>query len=208
MRISDFDCSFLRSYSHIVLDFDGTLVDSIPAKNAALQTAVSRVLPLTSEIVEYISATTHLTRIERLKGIMMIADETSPQSLEDARLALDKALCGVYDQVQKSAQLISFIQTAQASSKIYIVSAAPEDDLNLWISRNLLSEKIDQVSGAPRDKSVALSEITFRVARPDTAGIIYVGDTEYDRELAMRNNIDFMWSEFCMADRVSNARKG
>lgn len=183
-------------------------MDSIPAKNAALQTAVSSVLPLTSGIVEYISATTHLTRIERLKGIMKIAGETSPQSFEDTRVALDKALLGVYDQVQKSAQLISFIQTAHANRKINIVSAAPEDDLNLWISRNLLYEKINQVIGAPRDKSEALSEIIWKEAGPGTEGIIYVGDTEYDRELAMRNNIDFMWSEFCTADKVSDMRKG
>lgn len=190
-------------YDVIIVDFDGTVVDSIGKKNSAFAEVFSVVAKGNSEVQRYINKTTHLSREERLMGLATIVRKIEGGDVIEIanrfRARLDVALASVYESSIVSKALIDFLSSAHVFTAVSIISAAPQIEIKAWIKSRQLESVFQSVTGAPSSKVKAFAN-AIQEAQRGKSKVIYVGDTNYDFELANRYGCDFMWSEFTHAN--------
>ncbi len=179
----------------VVLDFDGTLIDS----NSLKYNAFFKLFPDDPESENIVSAVLdeifEKSRYDILAEIMARRQRRQP---EQNPLAL-KNLARAYNRLvldgAKHCRLIPGAKEAldflAARLRLYVSSTTPEDALKEIIDFRGWNDYFVDIFGYPRKKPETLAEIIER-EKVANSGVIVIGDGESDRLSARENRCKFI----------------
>ena len=177
----------------ILLDFDGTVIDSNNIKDDAFNIIFNRWPNEKDEMIRYHLANNHIDRKRKfnhiVKRILKIDDN------EDLiNELLDKFSKLTYQKIIKSKMkrgAHNFIKYFYKIIPIYLVSATPNDELKKIIYKMGLNTFFKKIYGAPLDKKEIFKKI-LKHENIKPAEAICIGDSQEDFESAKITKIPFV----------------
>lgn len=177
----------------IILDFDGTIVESVDIKTEAFRELFGSYPAMLDRIMAYHLSHNGISREVKFKYIFeQILGRPYDAALREATARQFSAL--VFDRVVSC----PFVPGAQAFLErfaprvpIYVVSASPHDELIRVIQARHLARYLRGFFGSPEPKRQIVSRILAGEAvRPGAA--IYVGDSLEDYRVARELGVSFI----------------
>ncbi len=188
--------SFLPSsaLNIIILDFDGTIVESLPLKTAAFRKVFSFASPAhLDEIIAFHLENGGISRYDKFRYIYahILHEPLTPG--QEERLA-SKYVSLIFDAMLT----VPYVQGAEELLKscsralpLYIVSATPEGEMQEIARRRGLTKYFVRVYGSPKTKAECIREILAETgASPEEA--LFVGDAPNDWEAAHETGVRFV----------------
>lgn len=173
----------IDSLRAIVLDFDGTIVDSIDVKTQAF---FDLFLPFGEDVAirarDYHLDHQGITRTKKIEHIVREFDLPSNELLRD-RLA-DQFAALVLDRVVACPYLpgaLEFLRHQSPRLPLFLVSATPGSELGKIVERRGISSYFTTIFGYPPDKQDALSQI-LRDNEFASQDVLTIGDSLSDLE--------------------------
>jgi len=178
----------------LFFDFDGVLADSVEVKT----TAFARLFEpfgaeVSAKVVDHHRLHSGVTRVEKFRHYYR---EFLHQPLSEEELA---ALCRrfaklVVDEVVKAPEIPGaekFLRLFAAKLPLFVVSAAPEAELQEIVTSRGWSDYFREVRGAPRSKRENLAMLLQRYDLA-AARCLFFGDAEADYQAAQACGVRFM----------------
>ena len=180
----------------IVLDFDGTLVESNHIKDQAFETIFSEWPDHKDAMLAW-----HLPRntVDRREKFRYFVEEILGQdgnqglidTLNDRFSELTRHTIAECPWVEGAQE---FLEECQGKLPLYLVSATPQDELEGIVKERSLCETFERTYGAPLDKVEVLKEI-MATEEASPQEMIYIGDSPEDQEAAVSLDIHFIGIE-------------
>ncbi|MHC8597357.1 HAD family hydrolase [Arenicellales bacterium IMCC55707] len=177
----------------ILLDFDGVILDSVSIKDEAFLSLFSNHGPETQgKAKEFWFNTRGMNRAKRIrKGFF----ESTNINLTEKQLT---SLIDLYKKRIMSSMMnahwvkgaIEFLSTQQ-HGPVFIVTAAPEEEVRSVIAKRQISQYIQGVYGGPRSKVDNIAMV-FADAQREITKTIFVGDSLNDLTSAQFYSIPFL----------------
>ena len=177
----------------IVLDFDGTLVESNHIKDQAFETIFSEWPDHKDAMLAW-----HLPRntVDRREKFRYFVEEMLGQ--QDNRELVD-GLTEKFSNLTRQAIIDcpmvegtpEFLEHFRGKLPLYLVSATPQKELDEIIAKRDLKDTFKRIYGAPIDKIEVLGEImSEEKASPNQ--MLSIGDSPEDQQAAESLDIDFI----------------
>lgn len=173
-------------FDAVVFDFDGTLVDSAPAKyraffdifpgDDAIQRIVADVLRLDPDGSRH-AVIPRMGALMREQGIELSGTDG------DRILAYGEAVLKAVAACPALARAEEALQLARRSGKVHVSSNTPQEPLRDLLDRRGWLKLIDGVHGYPSRKSDTLRAVVAQTGG-DAARVLTVGDGPSDEEAA------------------------
>ena len=174
------------SFSAIILDFDGVILESVDVKTEAFRSLFSHLPDRVEEIVSYHRGNTGLSRFEKFRYIYdhILGKELSDQEF---RGLTERYHALVFEGVIAAPCVEGageFLSRFYRSVPLFVVSATPEDELKEIIRQRSMDGFFRDIFGSPRKKSDCILEILERQGlEPGQA--LFVGDALNDYDTAL-----------------------
>lgn len=173
-------------FDAVVFDFDGTLVDSAPAKyraffdifpgDDAIQRVVADVLRLDPDGSRH-AVIPRMGALMREQGIELSGTDSDRISAYGETVLKAVAACPALARAEEALQL------ARRSGKVHVSSNTPQEPLRDLLDRRGWLKLIDGVHGYPSRKSDTLRAVVAQTGG-DAARVLTVGDGPSDEEAA------------------------
>lgn len=177
----------------IILDFDGTIVESVDIKDAAFKALFKDYPDKIDEIMDYHLAHNTIVRFDKFKHITTkILGKKYTKDLEKklgesfAAFIFDSIVACPY--VKGAAELLEYFSN---KVPLFLVSATPEKELDAILKARGIKKYFKRVYAVPWIKMEALRDIVSREnIRAEEA--VYIGDSYEDCEAAGEAGVRFM----------------
>ena len=188
------------TYSCILFDLDGTIVDSAPGITATLAYTFERLglpIPSASELLKYVGP-------PLLDSFRDFADLTVEQSAEALVIYREKYLdVGAYDATQYPGVGLVLKAIAESPLPMSLATSKPELPATLILEHFNLATYFDVITGASEDevrsaKKDVVAEALVRLAAmgADISRPVLVGDREHDVLGAAANDVPTIFVEW------------
>ncbi|MFA5844046.1 MAG: methyltransferase domain-containing protein [Coriobacteriia bacterium] len=176
----------------VILDFDGTLVDSVGIKDRAFASLYAH-LPEWPEIERYHLANNAVIRFEKFRHIAedILGEPYTPETEE--RLAAEFSAC-VTEAIVACPWVdgaLEFLREWSARVPLYLVSVNPAGELARILEAREAAGFFREVYATPWVKTDAFADILAREG-VSAADAVFVGDTPEDRAFAEKAGIPFV----------------
>lgn len=178
----------------VFFDFDGVIVESVDIKtNAFAKLFEGEGEPVVKRVVAYHLNNTGVSRYDKFRHIYK---EMLARPLDEAEFGrlCDRFAALVVDEVVKAPYVKGaeeFLTRYAPVLRCYVVSAAPQSEIEEIIDRRGIAKHFRGIYGAPTKKGVAVKEVLLREsARPSAAA--YIGDAISDYHAAKNNRVHFI----------------
>lgn len=178
----------------LILDFDGTIVESLPLKTAAFRKVFSFAPPgHLDEIIAFHLDNGGMSRYDKFRYIYenILHEELTPEQEEHlaseyVSLIIDAMLTVPY--VRGAEDLL---KDCSRRLPLYIVSATPEGEMQEIARRRDLTKYFVRIYGSPKTKAECIREILAESgAAPEEA--LFVGDAPNDWQAAYETGVRFV----------------
>ena len=177
----------------ILLDFDGVILDSVPIKDEAFLSLFSDYSPEIQVKAERFWVDTRgMDRAERIRQGFFESANIRPTEKQLASLIKrykERIACSMFHAPWMNGA-IEFLSTQQ-HGPIFVVSAAPEDEVLSIVTKRQIDQYVQRVYGGPRSKVDNIAMI-FSDTQEDITNTIFVGDTLHDLSAAQTFSIPFL----------------
>jgi phosphoglycolate phosphatase-like HAD superfamily hydrolase len=176
-----------------ILDFDGTLVESVGIKDRAFRTLFADRPDRIDAIMAYHLAHNATVRFDKFRHIVETIlgepyTQARAQQLTDRFSALVRA--AIID-CPAVAGLDEFLDTLQPRLPLYLVSVSPEEELIAILRARGLAKRMTGIYSASWKKVDAIRDILQRECiGPESA--VFVGDAPEDRRAAEAEGVRFI----------------
>ncbi len=178
----------------LLLDFDGTLVESLPIKLEAFRALYA---PYGREVAERAVAHYHAnTGVSRLVRIRHCHEELLGETPSEAVVGRLSELFGtmVEDRVVACdwvAGAEAFLERHAGTLPLFLVSATPQAELERILERRRIDHYFTDILGSPPDKIALVHEIVSTHWHPPER-LVMVGDGRADLDAAAANGVRFL----------------
>lgn len=178
----------------VILDFDGTLVESVAVKDAAFKELFADRPDKLDEIMRYHRAHDAVIRFEKFRHV--VEDILGEPYTDEVAGLLVARFCGLVMAGQVSCPWVPGARELlesliEAGIPLYLVSVNPPDDLASVLDARDLGDVFAGVYAHPTPKAEALGDILRREG-VEPRDAVYVGDTREDREAARSAGVPFI----------------
>lgn len=174
----------------IVFDFDGVIIDSAHIKDQAFLALFSELAPEAAEkAIDYINRTKGQFRRKRILngfkeifGINLSESELDIQYNKFSDLVIQSCI-----QAPFIRGAMEFFNTPH-HQHLYVVSAAPQDEVKYIMKKRDISQFFKDISGGPVKKTLHLQ----RIANEENVNkneILFIGDALPDYQAAMESGV-------------------
>lgn len=184
----------LQEYQGLFFDFDGVLADSVEVKTAAFARLFESYGPeVVAQVVGYHRKHGGMTRFDKFR--YYYAELLSKPLSADEMASLDRRFSQlVVDEVVAAPEIagsVDFLEKWHAKIPCFVVSAAPEGEVQEIVRRRGLSRYFQEVAGAPASKQDNLSRllVKYQLAAADC---LFFGDAASDYRAARDCGVDFL----------------
>ena len=196
----------IRSAKALLFDFDGVIKESIATKGAALQ----RVFRSYGEdfgdvVMQHHIANPGMPRFEKIKLYLEILGISDDLELKrHVRVFEESLLDAVVNSVWVPG-VPEFLEIASKKKLMFVLTAAPQYEIDEILKRLDLSSKFHQIYGFPTKKESAMSLIMNKTGLLPS-DLVMFGDSVPDYNAAQRMKIPFIYrlSESSPADARAN----
>lgn len=181
-------------FDAVVFDFDGTLVDSAPAKYRAFfdvfpgDDAAQRIV---AEVLRHDPDGSRHAVIPRMGALMREAGITLGGSDESRVIAYGDAVLAAVAACPALARADEALQLARHSGKVHVSSNTPQEPLRDLLNRRGWLALIDGVHGFPSRKSDTLRAVVAQ-SGGNAARVLTVGDGPSDEQAAREIGCPFV----------------
>jgi len=178
----------------IIFDFDGTITDSVDIKTKAfaeLYRPYGEVVE--KKVVEYHISHGGVSRFDKFRYfhkffLNLVLNKVEIQELANkfSKLVVDKVVKAPY-----IPGAYEFIATNFSTYDMFISTATPTDEINEILKKKKLIKYFKGVYGSPQNKVEHTKEI-ISVYNYLLTEIIFIGDSDSDKEASFKNNIPFI----------------
>ena len=203
----------LNKYKTWFFDCDGVLLDSNQLKSESFYEVA---LPYGKEnaqaLVECNKRLGGVTRFEKFRYFFetILEKKTFEKELEKALNNFSTLVCEKLINCPETSGLRDFLSSLPTNTRKYVVSGGAQSEIQYVFKQRGLDIYFNGIYGSPDSKEVIMSNI---VKLPDVKyPAVFIGDSRYDYEIAMRFNIDFFfmkkytefknWKSYFMGKRV------
>ena len=178
----------------IILDFDGTIADSVDIKTKAFAELYKPYGDnIVRKVVEYHLAHGGTSRYDKFRffhkqflKIDLREFEVKELSENFSKLVIDKVVGAPY-----IPGAFEFISNYYHIYDMYISTATPTDEIYEILNRKKLTQYFKGIKGSPGSKVDHVSQIITE-KKYFLNEIIFIGDSDYDKKAAKRNKILFV----------------
>ena len=186
----------IDKYDHIFFDFDGVIKDSVEIKtNCFYEMFLPHGEKLAKKVKEHHLKNSGKSRYEKIPLYLKWAGFSLTPSLENRYLENFKSK--VVDDVINSKWVKGvekFLKMNVYSQSFYLVTATPQEEIELILSKIGLNDVFSSYFGSPLNKAKALDKIISSKALLRNKCSM-IGDADADLEAARINKIDFVLRE-------------
>lgn len=184
----------LRNCRAIILDFDGTIVNSNIIKRNCLVEIFSDKLFLQSELFNFIDSLGDVDRFEIISACCDIFFE-GVYSVEEIKGKTDLYSESCHKQILRADEIsgsLEFIRRAEESRKLLFVSSAtPQQYLVPIIEEIGLRKYFSEIYGGPESKFSHIERVMFDHSLRSEE-IVYIGDSDSDFNAASQSGCHFL----------------
>ena len=192
VEIYDSGAEALRNFDVVIFDFDGVIIDSNIVKEKTFQRVFHN---LNAEQNAYVSAYHHdnlgVPRSEKIAHLYryFYEKEIAAQALNQLCLRFSEvSLRELSSRQYLISDTISFVREIHSQKRLYVASAASEDDVIYLCKKHNINQFFEATFGSPQSK-IALVENICGKNLGDK--ICLVGDSIHDFLAADANGVDF-----------------
>ncbi|MBF0546916.1 MAG: HAD family hydrolase [Candidatus Riflebacteria bacterium] len=178
----------------LFFDFDGVLVDSVEVKTRAFARLFSQYGPAVEEkVIDHHRKNGGMTRIEKFRWYYkeFLGKPISQHEMDDL---CKKFAQLVIDEVVVAPEILGatdFLEKCVPKIPCFLISATPEEEIHLIVSRRGIHSFFEEIRGAPTKKSENLSQLLQKFSL-DPDRCIFFGDAETDFLAAQRCHVRFI----------------
>ena len=179
---------------NVILDFDGTIADSVQIKTVAFGDLYSQYgESVQNQVVSYHKSNGGVSRFDKIKFFeeKILNQNVSKKKVLELSNRFSKL---VVDKVVASKYIIGaydFIIYNYDKYNLHISTATPSSEIQTILKKKGIISFFKSVHGSPLSKSKHVKMI-LKQNNYDIKETIYVGDSESDRIAAKDNNIKFI----------------
>jgi phosphoglycolate phosphatase-like HAD superfamily hydrolase len=178
----------------LILDFDGTLVESVGIKDRAFHTLFASDYPdRIDEIMAYHLAHNATIRFDKFRHITeaILRERYTAARAKELSDRFSALVAGAIAACPAVEGLDEFLNALQPRLPLYLVSVSPEDELMEILRARELAGRMKGIYSASWSKPDAIRDILRREGvGPEAA--IFVGDTPEDRRAAEQTGVCFI----------------
>lgn len=183
----------MRHPQAVFLDFDGVILESLDVKADAMAALFADRPRHVAAIVRHHLDHAGVSRYEKFRHYYA---ELFREPLSDARMAeLDRRFTELCDEGMRTAPFVrgadEFLRAWHARLPLFVVSGAPQRDVEAIVGRRGLGPCFRSVHGSPLRKADHLARLLAE-HRLDPARCLFVGDARADLEAAAAAGIPFV----------------
>ena len=172
---------FVSQYEIIILDFDGTLVESVGIKDDAFKELFSEFPTQIDEIMQYHMTHNATIRFEKFKHIYenILKRSYTPQLKRDLSAKFSEL---VFDKIIKCRYVAGareFLDYYHNTIPLYLVSMSPENELRRILDARKLTGYFKKIYSSEWKKTEALKDIS-RIENKPYEKVVFIGDTYED----------------------------
>lgn len=184
----------MPAFKVIILDFDGTLVESVGIKDQAFRDLYEVYPDKLDEIMEYHLSHNHTIRFEKFEHIhtKILHLEYDEQVREHLSSAFAKLVFNQIVQcpwVHGAEEFLRFCKGAGVP--LYLVSMSPDDELLRILEARGIKDSFEKIYASPWSKSEAIADILAR-EEVDAEKAVYIGDAPEDGLAAAACGVRFL----------------
>jgi len=173
-----------RKYRHVILDFDGVILDSNGLKREAIAWAASEFLPASKcrEFVDYFTRNNGMPRERKIS--LFFSD---PAAVE----CILERYSGRLENSLRTAQFTSGFETFIKKLEFYglrpyILSGGDTAEITTLLQKRGMLDAFSGVYGGPADKMENVRKMQL------DSPVLFIGDSRVDFEVARRSGMDFV----------------
>jgi len=189
----------IHTYTSVLFDCDGVIFDSNAVKTEAFRKVAEPFGDeLAQALVDYHVANGGISRNQKFAWF------AQQVGVRDDIAGWVDARCDAFAEhvveglMHAPARDLAALRAALPGGRWYVVSGGAQDELRAVFQRRGLAAFFDGgIHGSPRNKDQILTELAGKGAL--AGSVLFLGDSRYDCEVALRHGLDFMfvhaWSE-------------
>jgi HAD superfamily hydrolase (TIGR01549 family) len=178
----------------VFFDFDGVIVESVDIKTRAFgKLFEAEGDDIASRVVEYHLKNTGVSRLDKFRYIYKEMLKR-PLGEEEFKSLCDRFAAMVTDLVIEAPYVEGakeFLEKNASAYSCYVVSATPQDEIEVIIKRKGIAGLFRAIYGAPIKKEDAVRQI-LKKDNIDPVSAVYVGDAMSDYAAANNNSVSFI----------------
>lgn len=181
----------------IILDFDGTLVDSNGIKRGAFEKCFTDYPKYFSEIMTYCKGNNHIPRQVKFRHVFEKIIKI-PYTAEIESNMLSHYATETTEQVITAPEIpgaLEFLEKYFAKINLHLLSSTPHDILLRILERRGMKKYFKSVKGAPVDKAQWISQF-LKQSGLKKEDILFVGDSPEDLAAARHCAVQFSLPDF------------
>ena len=205
-------------YKNYVFDCDGVILDSNHIKTDAMKILVEPYgKQVTEEYINFHRQNAGLPRLKKFihlfENILNIKDSSSYKV--DLEKLMENFQKITIEKLKSSNEIIGvrkYIEKLPIESKKFIVSGAPQEDLEIILNYKNLTPFFNEICGSPKTKK---ENFNFLKSKYDLSNSIFFGDSMIDYNMAMEFNMDFVfiygksdfdnWQDFFISNKNAHS---
>lgn len=183
---------WVQRFQVLALDFDGVILDSVDVKDKAYFEVFSDYgKSLQAQVLTYHKENPGIDRATKMHriGRNVIGTEFSQAEVEERCRCLSQIIMSQMAACPEKPGLRRFLQWW--SKPVYVVTAAPEDEIIQVLKEIGLYDSFWDIKGAPTRKAEHLRDI-IRKEEIEPQAMVYIGDKSKDHKAAMEAEASFI----------------
>jgi phosphoglycolate phosphatase len=181
------------AYRTIILDFDGTLVESVGIKDNAFETLFAEHSDALTRIMDYHRAHNHVLRFEKFRYITETILNRAYTADDEERLGAafhDIVVDGLVNCPEVNGAR-AFLDRFHGEVPLYLVSKSPDAEFREVVAARGMDRYFAAIYTGDWDKADAIRDIVQRqdIGAPDA---VYIGDTPEDHAAAVAAGVGFI----------------
>ncbi|MDO8526645.1 MAG: HAD hydrolase-like protein [Deltaproteobacteria bacterium] len=189
----------------IILDFDGTLVDSNDIKRTAFEKCFTNHSAHFEEIMAYCKGNNHTPRKEKFRHVFENILKT-PYTAETEKKMLERYASQTTEQVIAAKEIpgaFAFLDKYLPTKELVLLSSTPHDILLHILERRGMKKYFRTVQGAPVNKAEWIKKfITEQNLKKEE--VVFIGDSPEDQRAALESGVAFYLPNFNPAPQTGN----
>lgn len=181
-------------WESVFFDFDGVILDSVDVKTKAFAKMFRSYGPsIEKSVVEYHLNNGGVSRFDKFRYYyeVLLNKPITEEIIKDlsmkfSELVMEGVMASPF--IPGAKESLVFLKEKGVPS--YVVSATPDEEINLIVEKKGLKEYFEEIHGSPRKKGEICREIINR-KRYNPQNCLFVGDAMSDYDAALKNGICF-----------------
>ncbi|MDO8494634.1 MAG: HAD hydrolase-like protein [Deltaproteobacteria bacterium] len=183
----------LEKAKGLVLDFDGTLVDSNPIKLGAFEKCFAEYPQHFETIMAYCKGNNHIPRQVKFKFVFENILKI-PYTAKIEKTMLDRYATETTEQVIAAPEIpgaLKFLERFALNRETALLSSTPHETLLYILARRNWTRYFKEIRGAPVEKAVWVGEF-LQNQHLKKEEILFIGDSSEDAAAAAKAQVPFI----------------